>query len=65
LAAQAIVDSTFDYRTAVAKLYRQRARTNRRLRSLLYHDRLARCMLAGLTHWPAALNRLAANVLGE
>ncbi len=53
------------YAAAVARFYRNRARTNDWLRRLMYHERIARVALNALRNWPWLTRRLADNVLGE
>jgi flavin-dependent dehydrogenase len=53
------------YAAAVTQLYRRRARTNRWLRRLLYHERVAAAVIRALHNRPGLTRRLADNVLGE
>jgi flavin-dependent dehydrogenase len=53
------------YAAAVARFYRDRARTNDWLRRLLYHEKTARLVLRALRNWPRLLAGLTDNVLGE
>ena len=68
LAADALVNSQRPeafYAAAVARLYRQRARTNEWLRRLMYHHRAAHVVIGALRRWPRMLSGVADNVLGE
>ena len=68
LAAEALSSSQRPeaaYATAVARFYRERARTNGWLRRLMYHERTARLAIKVLQNRPWLTRRLAANVLGE
>ena len=53
------------YAAAVARFWRERARTNDWLRRLMYHERAARVVIHALQNRPRMLSRLADNVLGE
>ena len=53
------------YAAAVARFYRERARTNDWLRRLMYHERIARIAINLMRNWPWLTGRLADNVLGE
>lgn len=65
LAAAAIAGEIGDYAAAARELYRQRGRANGLLWRLLYRQRAAAGVMAGLRKWPAARDWLAANVLAE
>ncbi|HUI08597.1 MAG TPA: FAD-dependent monooxygenase [Verrucomicrobiae bacterium] len=53
------------YAAAVARFWRERARTNEWLRRLMYHERTARVVIRALRNRPWLTRPLADNVLGE
>lgn len=61
LAVQSIRSGN-DYLAAARELYARRGRTNRWLRHLMYHDRLAAPVIQLLRRWPNAVRWLADNV---
>jgi len=67
LVAEAISDHSHSerlYATAVARLYRQRGRTNTCLRHAMYRERAARAIIPLVQHAPQLARWLADNVLG-